>query len=107
MSSINVATMIDQSKFNRFHGFVLFWCAFVIVFDGYDLVIYGSVLPSLMNEWSLTPKQAGTLGSVALIGMMLGALIFGPLADKMGRKNVILFCIALFSLIYWTYWNIE
>ena len=54
--------------------------------------------PSLMNEWSLTPNQAGSLGSVALIGMMLGALIFGPLADKMGRKNVILFCIALFSL---------
>ena len=82
----------------EFHGVVLFWCAFAIIFDGYDLVIYGSVLPSLMEEWSLTPNQAGTLGSVALIGMMLGALIFGPLADKMGRKNVILFCIALFSL---------
>ena len=98
MSSVNVAKMIDESKFNRFHGVVLFWCAFTIIFDGYDLVIYGSVLPSLMEEWSLTPNQAGTLGSVALIGMMLGALIFGPLADKIGRKNVILFCIALFSL---------
>ena len=98
MSSVNVAKMIDESKFNHFHGVVLFWCAFTIIFDGYDLVIYGSVLPSLMEEWSLTPNQAGTLGSVALIGMMLGALIFGPLADKIGRKNVILFCIALFSL---------
>ena len=98
MNSINVASMIDGSKFNKFHGVVLFWCAFVIIFDGYDLVIYGSVLPILMNEWSLTPTQAGSLGSAALIGMMLGALIFGPLADKMGRKNVILFCIALFSL---------
>ena len=98
MNSINVANMIDESKFNRFHGVVLFWCAFAIIFDGYDLVIYGSVLPSLMQEWSLTPNQAGTLGSVALLGMMFGALIFGPLADKMGRKNVILFCIALFSL---------
>ena len=98
MKSINVASMIDESKFNKFHGVVLFWCAFVIIFDGYDLVIYGSVLPVLMNEWSLTPAQAGTLGSVALVGMMLGALIFGPLADKMGRKSVILFCIALFSL---------
>ena len=98
MNPINVASMIDGSKFNKFHGVVLFWCAFVIIFDGYDLVIYGSVLPILMNEWSLTPTQAGSLGSAALIGMMLGALIFGPLADKMGRKNVILFCIALFSL---------
>lgn len=98
MSSINVSTKIDQSKFNKFHGLVLFWCAFIIIFDGYDLVIYGTVISSLMEEWSLTPNQAGTLGSIALIGMMLGALIFGPLADRMGRKNVIIFCIALFSL---------
>ncbi|MGX9134326.1 MFS transporter [Rummeliibacillus sp. JY-2-4R] len=96
--SFNVAAMIDQSKFKGFHGLVLFWCAFIIVFDGYDLVIYGSAISNIMEEWSLNPNQAGSLGSVALIGMMLGALIFGPLADKIGRKNVILFCIALFSL---------
>jgi MFS transporter, AAHS family, benzoate transport protein len=98
MSSINATKMIDNSKFNRFHASVVFWCAFIMVFDGYDLVIYGSVVPFLMEEWSLTSPQAGTLGSVALIGMMLGALIFGPLADKMGRKSVMLFCIAIFSL---------
>lgn len=98
MKAINVANMIDESKFNKFHGIVLFWCAFVIIFDGYDLVIYGSVLPILMKEWGLTPTQAGSLGSAALIGMMLGALIFGPLADKLGRKGVILFCLSIFSL---------
>ena len=97
MSAINLQRVIDDSKFNRFHGLVLFWCAFVIIFDGYDLVIYGSVLPHLMTEWGLTPAEAGSLGSVALIGMMIGAFIFGPLADKIGRKNVILFCLALFS----------
>ena len=104
MNSINVANMIDESKFNRFHGLVLFWCAFVIVFDGFDLVVYGSVLPALMEEWSLTPTQAGALGSVALLGMMFGALIFGPLADKIGRKNVIFFCVALFSLFTGLNW---
>jgi len=98
MRGVYVTNLIDDAKFNRFHGIILFWCAFVIVFDGYDLVIYGSVLPLLMKEWGLTPTQAGSLGSVALIGMMIGALIFGPLADKIGRKNVILFCLALFSL---------
>lgn len=98
MRSIDINRMIDESKFNRFHALILFWCGFIIVFDGYDLVVYGSVVPVLMNEWQLTPIQAGTLGSYALFGMLLGALIFGPLADKIGRKNVILFCIALFSI---------
>jgi MFS transporter, AAHS family, benzoate transport protein len=97
MSLINIGKVIDESKFNRFHASVVFWCAFIMIFDGYDLVVYGSVLPVLMEEWSLSSTQAGSLGSAALIGMLLGALIFGPLADKFGRKSVMLFCIALFS----------
>ena len=98
MNSINIARTVDESKFNRFHGLVVFWCAFIIVFDGYDLVVYGSVVSLLMEEWSLTSVQAGTIGSYALIGMMFGAFIFAPLADRIGRKNVILFCVILFSL---------
>lgn len=98
MNSINLARLIDESKFNRFHASIVFWCAFIMIFDGYDLVVYGSVLPVLMKEWALTSTQAGTLGSAALFGMMLGAVIFGPLADKMGRKSVMLTCIAIFSL---------
>lgn len=98
MRTVNVNQMLDEAKFNRFHGLLLFWCAFIIIFDGFDLVVYGSVVPVLMKEWALTPMQVGTLGSYALFGMMFGALIFGPLADKMGRKNVILICVTLFSL---------
>ena len=97
MNSINVARTVDESKFNRFHGLVVFWCAFIIVFDGYDLVVYGSIVSVLMEEWSITSVQAGTIGSYALIGMMFGAFIFSPLADKFGRKNVIIFCVVLFS----------
>lgn len=98
MNSVNAGTIINEAKFNKFHAAVVFWCAFTIVFDAYDLVIFGSAVPVLIEEWSLTPAQAGTLGSYALIGMMLGALIFGPLADKFGRKRVIIFCVGLFSL---------
>lgn len=76
---------------------VLFWCALIIIFDGYDLVIYGVVLPVLMKEWNLTPLQAGALGSYALFGVMAGALIFGPPSDKIGRKKAITICVVLFS----------
>lgn len=98
MKQTDVHKIIDEAKFNRFHWVLLFWCALVIIFDGYDLVIYGVVLPKLMADWNLTPMQAGTMGSYALFGMMFGAMFFGPLSDKIGRKKVIAICVVLFSL---------
>jgi len=97
MNNIDVSKVIDQARFNRFHWTVLFWCALIIIFDGYDLVIYGVALPVLMKEWNLTPLEAGALGSYALFGMMAGALIFGPLSDRIGRKKAITICVILFS----------
>jgi len=95
--TINVNAVIDKAKFTPFHLSVVLWCLMIIIFDGYDLIIYGVALPLLMEEWALTSVQAGMLASAALTGMMFGAMLFGMLADKIGRKNVILICVALFS----------
>lgn len=94
---LNVNSVIDEAKFGKFHWGVLFWCLLIIIFDGYDLVIYGVALPLLMQEWSLTSVQAGMLASTALCGMMFGAMAFGTLADKFGRKKIILACVTCFS----------
>ncbi|MDX1370412.1 MFS transporter [Pseudomonas sp.] len=97
MRNIDVHEVIDNARFNRYHWMVMFWCALLLIFDGYDLFIYGVVLPVIMQEWGLTPLQAGALGSYALFGMMFGALAFGTLADKIGRKKGIAVCFLLFS----------
>ncbi len=97
MRTIDVTALLDGARFNAFHARVLFWCALIIIFDGYDLVIYGVVLPSLMAEWGLSSIQAGALGSCALVGMMLGALFFGSLSDRIGRRKTIMICVTLFS----------
>ncbi len=96
-NALNINNIIDEAKFSSFHWTVLFWCLLIIIFDGYDLVIYGVALPLLMQEWSLTAVQAGFLASAALFGMMIGAMIFGTLSDKLGRKKTIMICVALFS----------
>ena len=44
MRKIDVHEVIDNARFNRFHWMVLFWCALIIIFDGYDLVIYLSLI---------------------------------------------------------------
>lgn len=98
MTTIEINPIIDNARFTRFHWMVVALCALLLIFDGYDLFIYGVVLPVLMAEWGLTPVQAGALGSYALFGMMFGAFIFGPLADRIGRKKGIAICFVMFSL---------
>ena len=72
-----------------------------LVFDGYDLVVYGTVVPTLLADrgqlGALSPQQAGALGSYALVGVMVGALAAGAVADVIGRRAVILINLAWFS----------
>ena len=101
MQQINVNEMINNSKLTGFHWRVIILSTLIIIFDGYDLVIYGVALPLLMKEWAIDPVTAGFIGSIALFGMMFGALIFGTIADKLehlgvSRKKVIITCIVFF-----------
>lgn len=98
MKTLEINPIIDNARFTRFHWMVVALCALLLIFDGYDLFIYGVVLPVLMTQWGLTPVQAGALGSYALFGMMFGAFIFGPLADRIGRKKGIAICFVMFSV---------
>lgn len=95
--NLDINSIVDKAKFTPFHFNVVAWCLLIILFDGYDLAINGVVLPLLMKDWGLTAMQAGMLASCALAGMMFGAMFFGSLADKIGRKKVIMICIVLFS----------
>jgi AAHS family benzoate transporter-like MFS transporter len=71
-----------------------------VVFDGYDLIVYGTVQASLVSEtgWGLSKATAGTIGSMAFVGMMVGAIFAGRMADSWGRRRTILGCAAVFSI---------
>ncbi|MFE7645825.1 MFS transporter [Streptomyces phaeoluteigriseus] len=75
-------------------------CWLAVLFDGLDMFIYGSVLPHLLETgtFGLTPDRAGDLGSYATFGMLIGALAAGTIADRIGRKKLMVSCVALFSL---------
>jgi MFS transporter, AAHS family, benzoate transport protein len=98
MRQIDVHKLADEAKFTSFHGLVLFWCALIIIFDGYDLAVAGIALPSIMKDMGVDPTKAGFMVSSALFGMVFGAIFLGTLADKVGRRRVISICIALFSV---------
>jgi MFS family permease len=75
-------------------------CWLAVLFDGLDMFIYGSVLPHLLETgtFGLTADQAGDLGSYATFGMLVGALVAGTIADRIGRKKLMVSCVILFSL---------
>ncbi|WP_043005948.1 MFS transporter [Comamonas testosteroni] len=98
MLRIDMHQLVDNARFNSFHGLVLFWCALIIIFDGYDLAVVGIALPSIMKELAVDPTQAGFMVSSALFGMMFGAIFLGTMADRIGRRWAIVICIVLFSL---------
>mgnify|MGYP001178162477 CR=1 FL=1 len=102
MQEININRFIDKQKFNRFHLTLLLACIFIIVVDGYDMFLLGTIIPALMDEWGIDHVTAGSLSSYALLGMMIGALVFGLLADRFGRKRVILICTAIFTTLTFT-----
>ena len=98
MKELDVQGYIDNSRFGKFHWTILIVCTLLMVFDGYDLFLFGVVIPVVMDEWGLTAVEAGTLGSYSLFGMMFGALLLGTLADKIGRKKGIVISFVLFSV---------
>lgn len=98
MQSVNVYALAGDSKFNGFHGRILFWCVLILIIDGYDLAVVGAALPAIMQDMNVDPTSAGIMAGSALLGTMLGAIFLGTLADRIGRPRMIAICVALFSI---------
>jgi len=73
-----------------------------LLFDGYDLVVYGACVSTFLRDPTqlgvVTPAIAGQLGSYALFGVLVGALLAGSVGDILGRRKVMLFAYAWFSI---------
>jgi MFS transporter, AAHS family, 4-hydroxybenzoate transporter len=97
-SLVDVAAFIDQQPVGGFQLKLLLSCAAVLFLDGFDTQAIGYVAPALAKEWGLTKGALGPVFSAGLFGLMIGALLFGPLADRIGRKKIIIFSTLAFGL---------
>jgi len=100
---------LEKLPVGSFHYKLLVVTGLGWLFDSMDTGLISFVLPILAKEWNLTPEQVGWIGSVGLIGMALGAVLAGTIADKFGRKNVFAATVILYSIstglcaISWSY----
>ena len=97
---LDVRELINGNPLSRFQKLVVFLGFCVIALDGFDIAIMGFIAPTLKHEWGVTNYELGFVISAALIGLALGAILSGPLADWLGRKKIIVN--SVFSFGFWT-----
>ncbi len=89
---------LERIPVSGFHYKMLAVTGLGWLFDSMDTGLIAFVLPVLAKEWGLTPGQMGWIGSIGLIGMALGAVLAGTLADRIGRKQVFTITVLLYSI---------
>jgi MFS transporter, AAHS family, 4-hydroxybenzoate transporter len=97
-SAVDVAAFIDAQPVGAFQIKLLLTCAAVLFLDGFDTQAIGYVAPALAKDLGLGRGMLGPVFSAGLFGLMIGALLFGPLADRVGRKKIIIFSTLAFGL---------
>ena len=93
-----VLERLEALPLGRFHYKLLLVTGLGWLFDSMDTGLIAFILPVLAKDWGLAPGQMGLIGSIGLIGMALGAVVSGTIADRIGRKKVFTITVLLYSI---------
>lgn len=93
-----VLERLEALPVGSFHYKLLLVTGLGWLFDSMDTGLIAFILPVLAKEWQLAPGQMGLIGSIGLIGMALGAVVSGTVADHLGRKKVFSITVLLYSI---------
>lgn len=98
IEAVDVRQLINQSELSRWQKRLIALCFIVVALDGMDIALMGFIAPTLKAGWGVTNHQLGVVISAALVGLALGAMLAGPLADRYGRRMMII--LSVFSSGY-------
>ena len=96
--TFDVQALIDAHPVSHLQKLLLLLCFLVIAIDGFDTAIVGFIAPAIRTEWRLQVTQLGPLFAAGLFGLMLGAFAVGPLADRYGRRTMLVLSMIVFGL---------
>ena len=96
--SFDVTQVIDESRISGAQWTVLGISLLTALFDGYDTQGIAYVAPVMAHDLGFPPADLGPIFSAGLLGLTLGAIFFGMLADKLGRKQMIIWPMVIFGV---------
>lgn len=94
---LDVQSLINAQPLSGYQWRVVILCFLIVFLDGLDTAAMGFIAPALSQEWGIDRASLGPVMSAALIGMVFGALGSGPLADRFGRKGVLVGAVLVFG----------
>jgi AAHS family 4-hydroxybenzoate transporter-like MFS transporter len=95
---IDVDRILNESRWTGYQRWLVFLTALTIIFDGFDNQLLGVALPTIMREWSVTRGAFAPVVSLGYLGMMIGGTLAGYAGDRIGRRNALLGCLAIFGV---------
>ncbi|MBD9516600.1 MFS transporter [Pseudomonas sp. PDM22] len=96
--TLDVQSFINAQPLSLYQCRIVLLCFLIVFLDGLDTAAMGFIAPALTQDWGIDRASLGPVMSAALIGMVFGALGSGPLADRFGRKGVLVVAVFLFGL---------
>ncbi|MFM0740226.1 aromatic acid/H+ symport family MFS transporter [Paraburkholderia xenovorans] len=95
---ISVKAFINERKMSVFQIRTLVLCFLILVLDGYDTVVVGFIAPVLKSHLGVSPVQFAPVFGAGFFGLAIGSFLFGPAADRFGRKTTLICAVLLFGL---------
>jgi MFS transporter, AAHS family, 4-hydroxybenzoate transporter len=97
--TINIGELLENSQIGPLQIRVFLLCMICLIMDGFDVQAMGYVAPAIVEEWGIPRAQLGGVFAAANFGVLLGSLVFSMVADKLGRRPVLIFATFFFSIM--------
>ena len=95
---VDVGAVVDGARLRPVSALVLTLCVMVATCDGFDNQALAFTAPAIAADWGLRMAEFAPVFSAGLFGLLLGSMVFGTLADRFGRRRLLIACTALFGL---------
>ena len=98
VQTIDIPSVIDSNRLSRSQLLILMMVGLTVVMDGFDMQSMGYVAPAIIADWGVSKAELGPVFGAGLFGMLVGSLTLSVLADKIGRRPVLIWATVFFSL---------